>query len=630
MKKSQLLSLLTLSTAFLGGCIDDHLTTEPPTILTDEQVWSNPDMLTGVLANFYSRLPDYLNFNGETPHNTWASYDEALYSGITNADQVNGIIEYGYNTASTWNYGIVRDINLAIDNVTAAQSAALTEQIRSETIAELRFLRAWVYFDMVKRMGGVPLITEQMIYDFGGDPSYLRRPRNTEAETYEFIADEVDAIIDDLGNAGSRSRANRYTALALKSRAMLYAASIAKHNAEMPGGGISTPGGEVGIPASRADEFYQASLDASLEIINNGPYELYEVNPDPGENFYETIVRKAGNTEVIWARDYSVSGGVIHHWTLTIVPPSLSISALSTNRGGGLSPSLQLVETFDQLDGSPGVFEGVGDGTVAGQANWIYYDTPEEIFEGRDGRLYGTVIYPGTSARGSQVQIQAGVYRWNEATGQYDKYEGGRNDGYEFNPDWVVTGADGPRAVENYVTTTGFYLRKYMDPVIANATSATGSDVWLVRFRLGEIYLNAAEAAFELGLEGEALGYINALRERAGFPPNSLTMLTRDKLRSERWAELAFEDHRFWDLKRWRTAHLVWDGGATSETANINSLWGYRIDRPGHPNHGKWVYDKFKSQRQTQPRYFRLGNYYSAITAGTIGNNPLIVPNPFH
>src|SRR5690606_36316955 len=127
----------------------------------------------------------------------------------------------------------------------------------------------------------------------------------------------------------------------------------------------------------------------------------------------------------------------------------------------------------------------------------------------------------------------------------------------------------------------------------------TGSDVWWVRFRLGEIYLNAAEAAFGLGLEAEARVYINALRQRAGFPANSLASVTREKIRSERWAELAFEDHRFWDLKRWRTAHLVWDGGATSQTANINSLWGYRIDRPGHENHGKWVYDKFKSQRQT-------------------------------
>lgn len=327
MKKSQLQLVLILSTTFLAGCVGDHLTTEPPTILTDEQVWSNPTMLTGVLANYYSRMPDYMNFNGETPHNLFANYDEALYSGITNADQVNGIVEYGYGTASTWNYGIVRDINLAIDNVTQAQSAALTPQFRAQALAELRFLRGWVYFDMVKRMGGVPIITEQLIYDFDGDPSDLRRPRNTEAEVYEFIASEMDAIAPELGNAGSKSRANRYTALALKSRAMLYAASLARHNSEMSGGGIFLPGGEVGIPASKAAEYYQASLDASRAILTSGVYSLYKGNPNPGENFYEALTKKAGNSEVIWARDYSVAGGVIHHWTLTIVPPSLSISA---------------------------------------------------------------------------------------------------------------------------------------------------------------------------------------------------------------------------------------------------------------------------------------------------------------
>ena len=148
------------------------------------------------------------------------------------------------------------------------------------------------------------------------------------------------------------------------------------------------------------------------------------------------------------------------------------------------------------------------------------------------------------------------------------------------------------------------------------------------QFRLGEIYMNAAEAAFELGQTGEALEYVNALRERAGFPPNSLSTLDRDKIRSERWAELAFEGHRFWDVKRWRIAHLLWDGNNASRTANIYSLWGYRV--VGGPNDGKYVYDKKPSERQGQPRFWRLGNYYSEIPGGVRGNNPNLVANPFH
>src|SRR5690606_37179318 len=111
-------------------------------------------------------------------------------------------------------------------------------------------------------------------------------------------------------------------------------------------------------------------------------------------------------------------------------------------------------------------------------------------------------------------------------------------------------------------------------------------------FRLGEIYLNAAEAALQLGQEAQALQYINTLRERAGFPPNSLTSLTMEKIYTERWAELAFEDQRLWDLRRWRIAHDVWDGNPPNPSARLWVLLPYRIYHPGNPNHGKWVFDR--------------------------------------
>ena len=80
-------------------------------------------------------------------------------------------------------------------------------------------------------MGGVPLITTTLEYDFSGDPSYLRNPRAKEHEIYDFVYSECEAIKSQLGNKGSQTRANYYTALALESRAMLYAGSIAKYNA---------------------------------------------------------------------------------------------------------------------------------------------------------------------------------------------------------------------------------------------------------------------------------------------------------------------------------------------------------------------------------------------------------------
>jgi hypothetical protein len=342
------------------------------------------------------------------------------------------------------------------------------------------------------------------------------------------------------------------------------------------------------------------------------------------------VSQKTGNSEVIMAIDYLASQGRSHRFTLENIPRSLRVDQDGVSGGSALSPSLNLVEAFDYLDGSPGMLRGVGtgSGTAAGQANWIFYDEPDDIFEGKDPRLYGTIMYPGTSFAGKPLSIQAGVYVCNASTGVYQRIEGARNT--EHTDGGILTGADGPARNENYLSATGFYLRKYLDPAPPAATSATGSDMWWVWFRLGETYLNAAEAAFELGLPGEALGYINTLRERAGFPPNSLASLTREKIRNERWVELAFEDHRVWDLKRWRIAHEVWDGTQNSTTANVYTLFPYRVVCPGSPNHNKYVFDSFQSDRLTAPRFFRVGNYYSQIPQGVLNNNPKIVRNPFH
>src|SRR5690606_1997579 len=121
------------------------------------------------------------------------------------------------------------------------------------------------------------------------------------------------------------------------------------------------------------------------------------------------------------------------------------------------------------------------------------------------------------------------------------------------------TGFDGPLDNAQDVSNTGFYIRKFVRDAPGASARGTSAENWWPWFRMGEIYRNAAEAGFELG-EADAVNYINTLRERAGFAPNSIATLTTDIIRNERRVELAFEDHRFFDLKRWRIAHLVWNG----------------------------------------------------------------------
>jgi len=88
-----------------------------------------------------------------------------------------------------------------------------------------------------------------------------------------------------------------------------------------------------------------------------------------------------------------------------------------------------------------------------------------------------------------------------------------------------------------------------------------------IRYRYAEVLLNAAEAAFELGMVTEAAGYLNQVRTRAGFTiPLTAGQVTFDRIVNERRVELAFEGHLIFDKKRWRLAHIVWDGNQMTET----------------------------------------------------------------
>jgi hypothetical protein len=236
-------------------------------------------------------------------------------------------------------------------------------------------------------------------------------------------------------------------------------------------------------------------------------------------------------------------------------------------------------------------------------------------------------MYPGSSFAGKPLKMQTGVYVWNATANKYDRVEGALNSNHTDGK--TLTGLDGPHRTTTFVSNTGFYLRKYIDATPGASTLAAQSDTWWVLFRLGEIYLNAAEAAFELGLSADALNYINKIRERAGFPANSLSSLTIQKIQNERRVELAFEDHRLWDVIRWRIADKIWDG-TTNTDANIYALYPYRIVRPGHPDDGKYVFDKIVAPRFKVPRFFRPGNYYSSIAQNVLDNNSKIIPNPFH
>lgn len=625
MKTHYILILSMILAACLTGCDhDSFLTRSPQDVLLEDQVWSNPDLVRTNLASLYDSKPEYQSLE---EYWNFTDFDEAFPSRNGDYWRVRRQ-NYDYGAWEYWDYGYMHNINLFLARAENAEE--LSPSDRNQFIAEARFLRANTYFEMVKRMGGVPLLTDTLQYDFSGDPTPLYKPRAAEAEVYDFIISELDAIAPDLPtDPGTKSTATWGAALAMKSRAALYAGSIARYGANTPS--VSLPNGEVGIPENRAEEYYQIALDAAEELIESGQYSLYMRNPnDLSANFSDLFMDKQDNPEVIWAKDYLLQNET-HQFTVNSQPKSLTEEGAVA---GFVNPSLNLVQEFELLDNT---FAQLPNRDSNGDL--ISYEDKSEIFANRDARLAGTVILPGSQFKGQDLDIWAGVMETDGTITTGDQFGQRKTLPGESEPVQVV-GFDGPIDQLELGTQTGFYIRKYLDPAPAAGRIGTGSDIWWIHYRLGEIYLNATEAAFELGNNDLAAEYINEVRRRAGFTddlePGEITF---DRIVHERKVELAFEGHQLWDYKRWRIAHQVWNGApididadtpgdATAPSTGPVGLWPYKIHNPGGANDGEWVFMERVPSVVTNAVTFRLGNYYSRINPGVLSSNPELVQNP--
>lgn len=600
----------------------------PKQVVTSDVAFSDPNLVLSILADLYNRVYDFSGLD-----NGWASFADFSESFPSENGSYYIVQRTGWDFGSwgTWDYKYVRDLNLFIERATAATK--LTDAQKNQFIAEGRFLRAQYYFELVKRMGGVPLITKSLNYDFSGNVEALQIPRAKESEVYDFIISEAEAIKGLLPvNVSEKSRATPAAVLAMESRAALYAASIAKYGATTPQ--VSLPGGEVGIPASAATGYYTKALAAAKEIISGtaGNYSLYKQLPDLSDNFANLFLDKS-SSESIWVEDFKANGGKTHGFTTNDQPFSISDEGLDAGR---LNPSLNLVEAFEKLDNTYAPMA-----TKDGSGNPIYYADQLDMFAGRDARLAGTVLLPNGLFKGKRTEVYAGYQLGNgtvisssDATITQDVPGLGKVQ---------VVGKDGPVNGAEFRTQTGFYIRKYLDPTVGSGRRGRGSDVNFIRYRYAEVLLNAAEADAELGNYAEASSYINQVRLRAGLTTPLVLSAANyfDRIVHERRVELAFEGHTLFDMKRWRIADAVWDGNSMSVTdlvANIGKatkrstqpfgLWPYKYYNPGNVNNGKWIFKETKPSPVTGSNRFLLGNYYSRIGDDVIAANPKIVKQP--
>ena len=602
---------VAMAMVMLTSC-SGFLDRETDSIFSDEEVFGDADMSLSVLAGLYNQVdhgPNFNNFSSfSTTTGTWGELDEA------SCFQPNNSTTFSTSLWRYYPYGYIRNLNMFLESVRKATALPATDRQTYE--AETRFLRACAYFNMVRGLGGMPIVGDK-VFSTSDDIATMQHARVTEAEAYDYIISECDYCASTLSTTGGvhQARASRWAALTLKARAAITAASLAKYNnAVTPD--IVTAGQEVGIPPEKANEYYRIAAETAKEIIDSKQFALYDKYVDRAENFYRLFVDMTNNTEVIWARDYQYPD-VVHSWSANSCAPSVTGNSASNE----ITPLLNLVESYEYIDNRDGHLKLTDE-----KGEYVFYASPADLFKNKDPRLKGTIICPGDEIDSKEVVYQAGQMRIQKKGSKQVWTTKTSAAGTTDDDGDIITAVNGPRASSvAWENTTGFNFRKYLDPTADGRKSSHGSEIWFIRMRYAEVLLIYAEAQLELGHNADGLEALNAVRKRAGLKP--LSNYSLDDIEQERRVEFPLENQRYWDLKRWRRAHTEWDG--TSENSRQWGLFPYKVKDLRSPQNGKWVFVKVQNSKMPNARRFEMYNYYNFLDNGWLSNNPLLVKNPY-
>ena len=569
MKKIHLKAVVFLfSLGWLASCVDLDIT--PTSIITEKDVY-NENGIKAYMAGMYNYLPmedfkydtnsdgqiggGYYVGNGISVWNFWNSTGEMVNRNNTNLP----LHRRGY-----WKSGfqVIRRANTLINNLPNYPELAVQSKA---WIGEAKFIRAYIYFQLAKRYGGLPKIYEPQMLD-PDDESTLWVPRESHADTYDFILTDLDEAIAAMPETSEAGRANKYVAAAFKSRVALHAATTARY------GSMKFQDWEIdgvllqGIPTSKATGYFKQAWDAAKMVEDGGRYELHNANADKTENYAEIWEKCDGNKESIWLRKFDFNMAV-HSFNSMMAPPRMV-----TEGGDRFNPTLDWVELFDGLPldekGNFHAFDKDG--------NYTVYDDCQQLWETAEPRLRANILIPGNLYKGGmKLDVRAGIIKeqYDPETDRFKKFtvddgreRQGLNSGSVWNKeaypsgnpfrertifDWSTdpsatqtdpyvrsdgakffkNGLDGPRVTgttNTSNTVTGFFGRKHLNITLPKSETVnhTSTQSW-IEIRYGEIVLNRAEAAIELAQSGDATyngtdmlqdayNCINAVRDRAG------------------------------------------------------------------------------------------------------------------
>ncbi len=430
------------------------------------------------------------------------------------------------NTIWNDNWQGIRKCNLAFEYMpqsTVSKELVPDEQI-TQWLDEVKILRAWYHFELVRNFGPIPFIDKVFDVNFTGW-NELKRP--TYEEITARIVTELDEVIANgllpfrWQASGDFFRMNRAVAYALKSRVLLYNASL-----------LNNPGNDQAKwqRAATAAQECLVALSPEYSLLPAAEYDKL---------FNEAV--EVLNREIILRANENITATMNNNNGVDL---KLLGSATQSNNAGAV-PTQELVDSFELLDGTLPVTAYNADHTSATFGSGYNENPGTNPYLGRDMRLRSSIVFNTT---------KYGKYKGQPAAAPelvIYTYEGKPGTGFNIN---TVSQLE----TDKRLSTTGYYLRKFNSASYWGPT-AGGTAAHKIHFRLAEVYLNLAETNCELNKLDEAIAALDVVRVRAGQPAISNVpgfAKTKDflmkRIRNERRVELCFEGHRFHDQRRWK------------------------------------------------------------------------------
>ena len=543
--KSTYIFVILFIVSLPTGCKKDFLAVTPPDQIPADLVWKDPALAQAFVTEIYNGL----SVGGFSEQMLSSVSDEAMFThpnrgiDLVNASIINPTNQGWMDNTWAYNqmYNRIRAANITIERLSGTENGITDQTVKNQLLGEAHFLRAYFYQQLLRFYGGVPIIDKSYALD---DNFSIKR--STYEECINFILKDCEDAAKFLeGMTLPKGRTSALAANALKSRVLIYAASdlhdipTAKTKSSVITG-YANPELLGYLTGDRTARWLAAQTAAKAVLEATSGYKLTlsaPVSAEEGRNNYKSIAMGGGSkgpevdaaaaSELILARyfidrndmrfgRYNGPNGY-HNWA-------------------GNTPVGLLVDDYEMQDGT--------------KFSWTNPAHKAAPYQNRDPRFYATVLYDGAGWKPRNL-ISGNVDPANQIqTGEYDLMEDGK----------LITfkGLDTRgSSIENWNGSwTGYYMHKFIDPDPNIVDANHPQFVPWPFLRYTEIVLNYVEASIELGELDQAVLWLNRIRFRAGMPAIVATSATelREIYRHERRIEMAYEEQRYHDTRRWMIA----------------------------------------------------------------------------